>query len=159
MGCCCSRESHSYDCESDVNDHSPLIVPINADLTDHTVLSTSPPLTSLQRNNEQDALTKILHHTATAFIDISLMEGGAVYQQDQRARAVKYSERLDGYLSSISIPASPLHLPAGLINPFPILMAPVLVSDIEMISALSNELNSYMEIIKVQPMNDLCIGF
>jgi hypothetical protein len=158
MGSCCSREENSYDDETDANEHTRLIIPINADPPEHT-LSSSPPLTSFTRSNEHDILSKILHQTATAFIDISVMDGGTLYQQEQRTRAIKYSERLDGLLGSLSIPMSPVHLPPGVVNPMPVLMSPLSTSDVDMVLTVSCDLDAALETMRPPQVKDLTVCF
>lgn len=87
------------------------------------------------------------------------MDGGTLYQQEQRTRAIKYSERLDGLLGSISIPTSPVHLPPGVVNPMPVLMVPLSTSDVDLVLTLSRDLDTALETMRPPQAKDLTVSF
>lgn len=160
MGCCFSNdEDKNQDQESE---RARLLNnPVSDGPTPQQVPSygSGAPAPSQQKGDEQSALNRILHQTASDVIDVSAIDSHAMEQQEYMDRARQYSSRVSmaqvGHKFRVG-----QTLPAGVAAPHTVLSAPpVSQADIHLITSATEQLSKTLKEVKVKHKEDLVVPF
>lgn len=163
MGCCFSSEEENSSRERTPNERTRLLEdPVNADGTDSRQInnySSSAPQ-SQKTGDEQSALNRILHQTASDVIDVSAIDSQTMEQHEYMERARQYSNRVAvACASSHKFRAGPA-LPQGVAAPQVVLAAnAVSLADIQLVTTAAQEASNAVSEIKMRHKEDLVVPF
>ncbi|XP_013380251.1 ragulator complex protein LAMTOR1-like isoform X4 [Lingula anatina] len=120
----------------------------------------SPQNHASQRGDEQSALNRILHQTASNVIDVAAIDARSMEQHEYLDKARQYSSKLTMLCNKTPIPSRPHSLPSGVGNPHAILSAPPLSqADIQFITQVADRTAQTLKEIKVKHKEDLVVPF
>ncbi|BFZ14585.1 hypothetical protein BsWGS_17626 [Bradybaena similaris] len=162
MGCCHSSDE-SKDGAASANERTPLLDPNHSDHIQQIQGARSGPHYTQhnQRGDEQSEFSRILRQTAINVIDVTSTETHNLEQGELQDRATQYSNRLNMVLaaSGKSHTYKP-NLPAVITSPQMTLSAPpVTLSDVHMITSISEKLAMAAKEIKIQHKESLVVAF
>ncbi|XP_013380250.1 ragulator complex protein LAMTOR1-like isoform X3 [Lingula anatina] len=161
--CCCPSDDKGFQ-EQEPDERSSLI-------GNHPGSSNSPRLVpsdsfpspqnhASQRGDEQSALNRILHQTASNVIDVAAIDARSMEQHEYLDKARQYSSKLTMLCNKTPIPSRPHSLPSGVGNPHAILSAPPLSqADIQFITQVADRTAQTLKEIKVKHKEDLVVPF
>lgn len=166
MGCCESclgNSNKDYDGDGP-RETDPLINPANGQTPHHQFGEphTTPkePIQQPKRD-EQSALSRILHKTASDTVDVSATEGRGIEQHEFHDKARQYSNRVNMVLaSSGSKRQLKVSLPNGVTAPQIVLASqPISLADIELITTAALKASQAMKEVRVEHKEDLVVPF
>jgi len=166
MGCCESclnGASKDYDADNP-RETDPIISNANGQSPPQSFGEThihSQPSVPQPKGDEQSALTRILHKTASNVIDVSAVEGRAIEQHEFHDKARQYSNRVNMVLASSG---RAKHykppLPSGVAAPTIVLSSqPISVADIDLITTSAAKASQALKSVKVEHKEDLVVPF
>lgn len=165
MGCCEScfgNQEKGYETD-EPRETDRLINPANGQPPhQHLGESQTVPKEPLQpKRDEQSALSRILHKTASDTVDVSATEGRGIEQHEFHEKARQYSNKVNMILASSGkgrqLKAS---LPNGVSAPQIVLASqPISLSDIELITTAAQKASQAMKEVKVEHKEDLVVPF
>lgn len=164
MGCCCSSEDDklSQDGEPDERTRLMLPNPVSNNHANHNESYGSVPSSYTQQPDDQSALSRILIQTANNVIDVSAIDSHNVEQHEYADRASQYSAKLTSVCHSASV-LNKLRRPAILVDVPAIdrvlTEEPLSVSDVQLISAVSDQAAAAVKKVTVTHKEDLVVNF
>lgn len=163
MGCCFSSEDDKTSQQGDPDERSRLLGNPVGNTTRPThrpeAYETHTPLPFGPRGDEQSALNKILHQTASNVIDVSAMDSH-LEQHEYLDRARQYTQRVNGFGQKLSYVPRRVCLLADLPAPEKILSAdPVSPADLQLMEESFVKVLQALEDVKVVHKEDLVVQF
>uniref|UniRef100_A0A0B6Z577 Ragulator complex protein LAMTOR1 n=1 Tax=Arion vulgaris TaxID=1028688 RepID=A0A0B6Z577_9EUPU len=162
MGCCFSSDENKDIGVPNANERTPLLDPNHSDNTQQIQgVRTGQPYSQQSQKDEQSEFSRILRQTAINVIDVTSTESQNLEQGEMQDRATQYSNRLNMVLSgSGKSHVYRPNLPTGITSPQMTLSAPPLtLSDIQMITSISEKLASAVKEIRIQHKESLVVAF
>ncbi|CAL1545284.1 unnamed protein product [Lymnaea stagnalis] len=162
MGCCFSSDEDKVETNiQNPNERTPLLYPQPGEQQNQG--GRSGPIYSQQNQtgDEQSEFTRILRQTAINVIDVTSTESHNIEQGDMQDRATQYSNRLNMVLqgSGKSRVYRP-NLPTGITSPqMTLAAAPISISDVQLITSVSEKLANAAREIKIQHKESLVVTF
>ncbi|KAH9489038.1 Ragulator complex protein lamtor1 [Bulinus truncatus] len=160
MGCCFSSDED----KDAPTERSPLLYPTTGDNGGHANQGVRPAPSYPPQNpkgDEQSEFTRIIRQTAINVIDVTSPESQNMEQGEMQDRATQYSNRLNMILtaSGKSRVFRP-NLPIGVTSPqMTLSAAPVSLSDVQLITSVSEKLASAAKDIRIQHKENLVVTF
>jgi hypothetical protein len=160
MGCCYSSDDDKRSQSEDPTERTRLLVNVagNTQPRSSDDVDSRQPGPS-QKGDEQSALNRILHQTATSVIDVSALDSHNLEQYEYMDRAKQYSQKLAvAIIKSTSKPKPCLleDVPA----PERVLTACLTsMGDLHLIIAASEKTAAALKSVKVEHKEDLVVQF
>ncbi|KAI8798601.1 ragulator complex protein LAMTOR1 [Biomphalaria glabrata] len=161
MGCCFSSDEDKDVGVQSANERTPLIPPPGDISQPSHGGRVGPNYTTPngKKDDGQSEFTRIIRQTAINVIDVTSPESQNIEQGEMQDRATQYSNRLNMALSGKSRVYRP-NLPLGVTSPqMTLSAAPVSMSDVQLITSVSEKLTSAAKEIKIQHKENLVVNF
>lgn len=163
MGCCFSSDDDKLS-QHDPTEHTRLLNNVVSNSSNryngYDDANSSQQADSLQKGDQQSALNRILHQTATNVIDVSALDSHNLEQHEYVDRARQYSSKLTKASISVAGGDSRPCLLADISAPEKVLAADFLpVNDLQTISTATENAYKALHKIKVEHKEDLVVQF
>ncbi|XP_065584442.1 ragulator complex protein LAMTOR1-like isoform X2 [Artemia franciscana] len=114
-----------------------------------------------RQNDEQSAINRILHETATNVIDVAALEVQTLQHQEVQERSRQYNQKLQAISNKMVVPS--VHKEASMMdipNPEEVLSkTPVKEEDRQMMKQWTEKIADAVQNIKAEPGSDLVVTF
>ncbi|XP_064608267.1 ragulator complex protein LAMTOR1-like [Liolophura sinensis] len=164
MGCCWSNEDDKYG-QSEPDETTGLLRnPVGTTQTRPIIgdglynpQAAQVPL----KGDEQSALSRILHQTASNVIDVAAIDSQQLEHHDYHDRSRQYSNRINMVLNRTGQPKTyKTSLPNGISAPQSVLAAqPISLADVQLITSAAERASKALKDVKVVHKEELVVPF